>query len=95
MHRADVNLLDCNRTYWVPIVIAPCEDWKAAPGCYPGARFVVDRNTLGASRDEFATFASKFACLSWIMRHRSQLNRTLPGATISAVRLDRWLLGLD
>lgn len=95
MHRADVDLLDCNRTYWVPIVIAPCSDWAAAPGCHPGDRFLVDRHTLRAQRDEISAFATKLSCLSWIMRHRVDLNRALPHATVCAVRLDRWLLGLE
>lgn len=95
MRRADVDLLDLRRTYWVPTVTAPCGDWKAVPGCYPGARFVIDRHTLRANRDEFAAFASKLRCLHWIMRHRSRLNRALPGARINVVRLDRWLLGLE
>jgi len=29
------------------------------------------------------------------MDHRAELNRALPHASIQAVRLDRWLLGLD
>jgi hypothetical protein len=29
------------------------------------------------------------------MHHRAALNESLPGATVRAVRLDRWLLGLD
>ena len=95
MHRADVDLLDLRRTYWVPTVTAPCGDWAGSPGCCPGARFVVDRRTLRASRDDFVAFASKLSCLLWIMRHRDRLNRTLPGARIDAARLDRWLLGLD
>jgi hypothetical protein len=55
----------------------------------------VDQATLGASRDEFTTFNTQLSCLSWIMRNRANLNRTLPGGQIRAVALDRWLLGLD
>ena len=44
MRRADVDLLDLRRTYWVPTVTAPCADWAAAPGCCPGARFVSTQN---------------------------------------------------
>jgi hypothetical protein len=95
MRRADVDLLDSRRRYWVPTVTAPCADWAAAPGCCSGARFVVDRRNLRASRDEFAAFATKLRCLHWIMRHRIRLNRALPGARIEVVRLDRWLLGLE
>ena len=40
-------------------------------------------------------FDSELSCLRWIMQNRAHLNRTLPGARIRAVRLDRWLLGLD
>ena len=95
MRRADVERLDPTRTYWVPCVVAPRRDWPGAPGCRPGARFLVDRRTLRANRDEFAAFGSKLSCLRWILRHRSQLNRSLPNARIRAVPLDRWLLGLD
>jgi hypothetical protein len=95
VQRADVDLLDLRRTYWVPCVVAPCGDWAAAPGCYPGARFVVDRHTLRPRCDGFAAFVSKLSCLRWIMRHRKQLTAALPGAQVSVVRLDRWLLGLD
>ena len=95
MHSADVDLLDCRRTYWVPAVLAPCGDWSAAPGCCEGARFLIDRHTLRPVRDDFAAFASKLACLSWMMRHRGRLARALPGGRVIAVRLDRWLLGLE
>ena len=95
MHRADVDLLDLRRTYWVASVVAPCGDWTAVPGCYPGARFLIDRHSLQPRCDDFSAFASKLSCLLWIMRHRSELNRALPGGLVSAVRLDRWLLGLD
>jgi hypothetical protein len=56
---------------------------------------MVNSETLRASRDEFSTFDSELSCLHWIMRNRAQLNRTLPGARIRAVPLDRWLLGLE
>ena len=46
------------------------------------------------NRDGFAAFASRQRCLGWIMRHRSDLTSALPGAQVSAVRLDHWLLGL-
>ncbi len=95
MHRSDVHRLDPTRTYWVPAVVSPERDWAGAPGCRRGARFMVDSRTLRASREEFETFDSQLSCLSWIMRHRTHLNRTLPGARIRAVPLDRWLLGLD
>ncbi len=95
MHRRDVERLDSSRTYWVPAVVAPCRNWPGAPGCRRGARFIVDQATLGASRDEFTTFNTQLSCLSWIMRNRANLNRTLPGGQIRAVALDRWLLGLD
>ena len=56
---------------------------------------MVNTDTLRVSREEFGTFDSKLSCLDWIMRHRINLNRTLPGATIRAVPLDRWLIGLE
>ncbi len=95
MRRADVERLDARRTYWVPSVVAPCRDWPGAPGCRPGARFLVDRHSLSAGRDRFAAFGSRAACLRWIMRRRGDLARALPGAAVKAVALDRWLLGLE
>jgi hypothetical protein len=56
---------------------------------------MVNSDTFHASRDEFSPFDSQLGCLQWIMRHRSQLNHTLPGVSIRAVRLDEWLLGLE
>lgn len=96
MRRVDVDRLDSRRAYWVLSVVAPCRDWSAAPpGCRRGARLLVDRHTLRAERDGFAAFASRPSCLRWMMRHRSALTSALPGAQVTAVRLDRWLLGLE
>ena len=95
MHRNEVGRLDPTRTYWVPAVVSPQRDWAGAPGCRRGARFMVDSCTLQASRDRFETFDSQLNCLQWIMLHRTDLNRSLPGASVRAVQLDRWLLGLD
>ena len=95
MHRCEVDRLDRTRSYWVPAVASPCRNWPGAPGCRKGARFLVDQATLRAGRNEFGTFDSRLSCLSWIMHHRTELSRALPGATIRPVALDRWLLGLD
>lgn len=95
MHRRDAQGLDANQEYWIPVVVAPERDWPGAPGSHKGSRYIVNRDTLAASRDEFEPFDSRLACLNWIMAHRAELNAALPGATIRAVRLDRWLLGLD
>ncbi len=95
MHRREVDRLESSRTYWIPAVVSPQRDWAGAPGCRRGARYMVNLETLRASRDEFGTFDSELSCLHWIMRHRAQLNRTLPGARVRAVPLDRWLLGLE
>ncbi len=95
MHRRDVDMLDPARTYWVPAVTAPRRDWAGAPGCRKGARFLVDRRSLKPSRTRFPTFDSRPECLRWIMEHRAALNLSLPEAPVAAVRLDRWLLGLD
>ena len=95
MRRSEVEGLDPARTYWVPSVIAPQRNWAGAPGCRRGARFLVDRRTFRPTRDDFETFDSELACLGWIVRNRSKLNRTLAGVAIRAVKLDRWLLGLD
>ena len=95
MRRSEVDGLDRFRGHWVPAVVAPERDWAGMPGCRKGARFMVDCETLHASRDRFTPFATRLACLDWIIGHRAELNRTLPGATIRAVALDRWLLGLE
>ena len=95
MHRCELDRLDPTRTWWVPAVVAPHRDWAGAPGCRRGARFTVDRETLRASREELSPFESELSCLHWIMRHRANLNRTLPGVRVRAVKLDRWLLGLE
>lgn len=95
MHRREIDHLDPTHAYWVPAVVAPRRDWAAMPGCRRGARYLVDQETLHPSRDEFSPFDSQLNCLQWIMRHRARLNETLPGASIRAVRLDLWLLGLE
>ena len=95
MHSCDVERLDPTRTYWVPAVVSPRRDWPAVPGCRKGARYMIDRETLKPRRDEFGTFDTELSCLQWIMLTRASLNRALPGATVRAVKLDRWLLGLD
>src|SRR3546814_13599466 len=83
------------RTYWLPGVVGHELEGAWAPGCRRGARVMVDRETLCARRDAFSPFGSKLSCLHWIMSHRAELNCTLPGATVRAVPLDRWLLGLE
>jgi len=95
MHRRQVDQLDPARSYWIPAVVAPERDWAGARGCRKGARFMVDAQTLRTSRDEFEPFDSQLSCLSWIMAHRIELNRSLPSARVRAVALDRWLLGLE
>lgn len=95
MHPSDVDGLDPTRTYWVPAVVSPQRDWPGVPGCRKGARFTVDRETLRATRGDYHPFDSELSCLQWIMQNRAGLNRSLPGARVRAVRLDRWLLGLE
>ncbi|MFT8244183.1 hypothetical protein ACLIBK_09110 [Roseomonas sp. BN140053] len=56
---------------------------------------MVHRDTLRVSRDEFEPFDCEFSCLRWIMLNKVHLSRTLPGAQVRAVPLDRWLLGLE
>ncbi|WP_296814823.1 hypothetical protein [Brevundimonas sp.] len=94
MRRAEIEGLDGRQAYWVAALTAPERDWPAAPGCRKGARYLVGPG-LGASRQDFETFESRLECLQWILEHRSDLNRALPGAAFRAVRLDRWLLGMD
>jgi hypothetical protein len=95
MHMCEVDRLDATRAYWVPAVVSPRRDWAAMPGCRRGARFVVDQSTFHPSRDEFSPFDNELSCLQWIMFNRLKLNQALPGASIRAVRLDKWLLGLE
>ncbi len=95
MHRREVDGLDTNQTWWVPAVVSPERDWAGAPGCRRGARYMVDCRTLRASRDEFDPFDSRLGCLTWILHHRAELARNLPGAAVRPVQLDRWLLGLE
>ena len=86
MHLWDLDRLDRRRTWWVPAV-APAPEGRGRPD------LVVAPGSLRAGRDEFATFDSELACLRWILRHRARLNRTLPGARIRAIPLERWLSG--
>jgi hypothetical protein len=95
MQRNEVDQLDSARIWWVPAVVSPQRNWAGAPGCRRGARYLVDPSTLCSTRDTFETFPSELTCLHWIVTHRASLGRTLPGADVKAVRLDRWLLGLD
>ena len=94
MNRSEIGRLDPRQCWWVVSVVSPERDWAGAPGCRRGARFLVDRQAH-ASRAEFEPFDSQAGCLRWIMAHRAELNRALPGARIRAVALDRWLLGLE
>ena len=94
MRRCEVDRLDPCRTYWVPAVVSPERNWPGSPGCRKGARFMVN-GEAHASREEFELFDSHVDCLQWIMRHRAQLNQSLPGVPVRAVALDRWLLGLE
>lgn len=95
MRRDEVEGLDAHVDWWVPAVVAPVRDWPPAPGCNRGARYLVHPGSLTPTRDDFTPFDSRLACLNWIMSRRSDLTTALPGAVIRAVRLDRWLLGLD
>lgn len=95
MHRRQVDSLDPSLQWWAAALVAPERNWAGAPGCRRGARYLVDGKTFSASREEFQPFASRLDCLQWIMEHRLELSAALPGAAIRAVRLDRWLLGLE
>lgn len=50
---------------------------------------------MKASNSQLSAFSSQLSCLQWIMRHRLELNDSMPGARIRAVELRRWLLGLE
>lgn len=94
MRHADVETLDSRVTWWVPSVTAPDRDWAGMPGCRRGARFLIDERTCRPARDHYPCFASRSACLEWIMSHRATLVRTAPGAAVGPANLARWLLGL-
>ncbi|RST30852.1 hypothetical protein HMF7854_08370 [Sphingomonas ginkgonis] len=92
---APVDRLDPTHVYWVAAVTAPCRDWSGAPGCRKGARYLVDPDDGSTSRQARLVFDSRAGCLEWMMAHRSELVRDLPGASVVPVNYARWLLGLD
>jgi hypothetical protein len=94
MRMADVETLDGGRTWWVPTVRAPARDWAGAPGCRRGARFLIDERSLRPARDNYPCFATRGACLEWIVAHRADLARNAPDAEVAPADLARWLLGL-
>ena len=95
MDSRDLESLDPTHIYWVAAVVSPRRDWAGQPGCRKGARFMVNPDTLLPTRHPCGPFDSELSCLQWIMRNRASLNRTLAGASVRAVQLDRWLLGLE
>jgi hypothetical protein len=95
LNRSQIDSLDPTHIYWVAAVVAPERNWRGAPGCRKGARFMISDRSLAVSREQFEAFESQSSCLRWILQNRTDLNRTLPHATVRAVQLDRWLLGLD
>jgi hypothetical protein len=90
-----VDLLDSRRTYWVPAVVAPARGWAGMAGCHKGSRYLLDAASFGPSRANYASFASRAECLEWMMVHRAEIALNAPGASVRAVSLSRWLLGLD
>jgi len=94
MRRADVEMLDATRTWWVPAVRAPRRDWAGIAGCRRGARFLIDEGSLRPARDNYPCFESRGSCLEWIMAHRAALARTAPEAAVAPADLAKWLLGL-
>jgi hypothetical protein len=94
MNHAEVESLNAGRTWWVPAVRAPRRDWPGMPGCRSGARFLIDEESCRPARGNYPVFESRGECLQWIMGHRMELTRTAPGAAVTPVRLDEWLLGL-
>ncbi len=65
------------------------------PGCRSGARFLIDEQSCRPARGNYPVFESRSACLEWIIAHRGQLVGTAPGAPVTPVPLQRWLLGLE
>ncbi len=92
---ADLATLDARTAYWVPAVTAPERDWRGAPGCRRGARFLIDGETFRPAHNRFPAFATRAECLRWIMEHRAALASAAPDAGIRAARLDAWILGME
>lgn len=89
-------MLDPTRQHWVPAVVSPKRDWAGKPGCRRGARFLIGEEGFkpASAADDIPTFDSRAECLRWIMVHRVELARSLPGAPVVPVDLARWMLGL-
>ncbi len=87
--------LDSRRAYWVPAVVAPARGWAGMAGSHKGSRYLLDGDRFAPSRDNYARFDSRCACLEWMMAHRAGIALGTPGATVRPVSLSRWLLGLD
>ena len=94
MRHGQVEALDATIRWWVPAVVSPRRDWPGAPGCRRGARFLIDEQEYRPARDNYPCFASRAACLEWILAHRAELNRAAPDAAVAPADLARWLLGL-
>lgn len=92
---SDLATLAPNAPYWVAAVVAPVRDWAGAPGCRRGARFLIDPVECRPARDRFAAFDSRAECLRWVMAHRIAIEAHAPDAHVAAVRLDRWMLGME
>ena len=87
-------MLDPTRQHWVPAVVSPQRDWAGKPGCRRGARFLIGEDEFKPASDHIPTFESRAECLRWIMLHRIELARNVPGAPVVPVDLARWMLGL-
>lgn len=95
MRWRDVHQLDPRRTYWAPMVVAPQRNWKGAPGCRRGARYLLDTDDCHPTRDNVALFGERRECLEWMMAHRLDIREAAPGAEVRAVNLAKWMLGLE
>ena len=91
----DVEGLDARAQHWVPSVVSPCRHWPGAPGAHRGSRYLIGAETLRPGRSDYAAFDTEFECRRWIKAHAGELARNAPGAQVTAVPLDRWLLGLS
>jgi hypothetical protein len=56
---------------------------------------LLDADSCGPTRGNFAAFESRGECLEWMMVHRAEIAAGAPGAVVTPVNLSRWLLGLD
>ncbi len=65
------------------------------PNSHKGSRYLLGSDSFAPTRADYPTFATRCACLEWVMAHRAEIALRAPGAVVRPVDLSRWLLGLD